>query len=405
MRTHLVGPLLALVLSASMTPMASAQSAAPPADTGRASKAKGVRIDARFDLLADYDGNVFLLPSSKRNNVATPSAASVTSGRYENMDAFADVITTGRAALGLRTDGLNGRNLTLTPSVAYEFYALNAERRNLSFDLALEQDLRRDGRVRLRAGYVPTYFARNYLTDATDANLDGTIAAAERVYARGDYSEFGTQADYRLRLAKSTRAKPFGAFMSVGAGYVSRAHDAPFAARDFNGPTGMLRLQLEPRRGLEFETTYEVALLSSPVTLQVVLLDEPVYGEDLNGNGNATDLNARTVRSVDRSRSEHAIGQVMRFEPGERTDVELMVEYRWRRFSSNEPYDAANNGRRDQRLQVGVDLERRLRRGVRLLAGVRYGGQQLNRRTDLGADGAVDDYTKLQARLGLRVTH
>ena len=81
-----------------------------------------------------------------------------------------------------------------------------------------------------------------------------------------------------------------------------------------------------------------------------------------------------------------------------------MVEYRWRRFSSNEPYDAANHGRRDQRLQVGVDLERRLRRGVRLLAGVRYGSQGLDRRTDLGAEGAVDDYTKLQARLGLRVT-
>lgn len=401
MRTHLMGPVVALVLSASM---ASAQSAAVPADTGRAPKPKGLRIDARFDLLAEYDGNVFLLPSSKKNNVATPSAPAVVSGRYAGMDAFADVITTGRAALGFRGDGFNGRDLTITPTVTYEFYALNAERRNVSLDLSLEQALRRDGRFRLRAGYVPAYFSRNYLADATDANLDGTIAPEERVYARGDYSEFGAQADYRLRLAKSTRAKPFGAFLIVGAGYVARGHDAPFAARDFNGPTGTLRLRLAPRRGLEFETAYDVALLSSPVTPRVVLLDEPVYGEDLNGNGNATDLSARTVRAVDRSRSEHVVGQAMRFEVGKRTDVELMVEYRWRRFTSDEPYDAANNGRRDQRLQVGVDLERRLRRGVRLLAGVRYGNQQLDRRTDLGAEGAVDDYTKLQARLGLRVT-
>ena len=391
----------ALVLSASV---GSAQSAAVPGDTGRAPKAKGLRIDARFDLLMDYDGNVFLLPSSKKNNVATPSAPDVVSGRYADMDAFADMITTGRAAIGLRGNGFNGRNLTLTPTVTYEFYALNAERRNVSLDVSLVQALRRDGRFRLRAGYVPAYFARNYFADATDANVDGTITPEERVYARGDYSEFGTQADYRLRLAKSTRAKPFGAFVIFGAGYASRRHDAPFGARDFNGPTGTFRLVVAPRRGLEFETSYDVAVLTSAVTPQVVLLDERVYGEDLNGNGNATDLSARTVRSVDRSRSAHTVGQAMRFEAGKRTDVELMVEYRFRRFTSDEPYDAANNGRRDQRLQVGVDLERRLRKGVRLLAGVRYGSQQLNRRTDLGAEGAVDDYTKLQARLGLRVT-
>jgi hypothetical protein len=153
---------------------------------------------------------------------------------------------------------------------------------------------------------------------------------------------------------------------------------------------------------MEFETSYTGAFLASPVTAQVILLDEPAFGEDLNGNGNATDLSARAVRTVDRSRTEHAVAEVARFAVGRRSDLELAVEYRLRAFSSDEPYDVANNGRRDRRLQIGAGFSRRVAKDLRLVTEVRHGAQRLNRRTDLGAEGAVDDYSKLQARLGLR---
>ena len=361
-------------------------------------------VGPRFEIAAELDDNVFLLPTNRKDRPSSPSTADQQNGRYDLMRSSSDMIGTARAEVEFARAGLRGRQFAITPGVDYEFFAQNAERRNLSASLTLSQDLRRDGRVRLRAGYQPGFFARNYLTDAVDADADGSITADERRYARGDYREFGVEADYRLRLVRSRRSRPFGAFLGLAIGYRDRAFDAPFAGRDFGGPTAGLRLDLSPSRGVEFRTGYDVALLSGPVTLQVILLDEPVFGEDLNGNGNATDLNARAERTVDRSRSEHVITQLARFDIGRRSDLELRVAYRIREFSSREPYDAANNGRRDQRLQVGAEFRRRLAKDVRLISGLRYGTQRLNRRTDLGAEGAVDDYTKLQAHIGLRLT-
>jgi hypothetical protein len=361
-------------------------------------------VSTRFDVAAEFDDNVFLLPTNRKDNLASPSAADQQSGRYDQMRSPSDVIVAARAAVEFLHAGLGGRDLAVTPGVGYEFFAQNAERRNLSASFTLSQDLRRDGRVRLRAGYRPGYFARNYLTDASDANADGTITPDERRYARGDHREFDVEADYRLRLVRSRRSRPFGAFLAFAVGYEGRAYDAPFAARDFGGPTAGLRLDLSPSRGVEFQTSYDVAFLSSQVSPQVILLDEPAFGEDLNGNGNATDLNARAVRTVDRSRTEHVLAEEARFDIGRRSDLELRVAYRIREFSSSEPYDVANNGRRDQRFQVGAEFRRRIAKDVRLISGLRYGAQQLNRRTDLGAEGAVDDYTKLQAHIGVRVT-
>lgn len=390
----------ALVLGLVLASSALEAQAAPAAPK----KAKALTFDPRLQLAAEYDDNIYLLPANKLDDPGSPSVAEVASRRYRGMEAAADIVTSVNAALAVQGSGIGGRDFTVTPAVGYEFYAQNGERSNLTVGLALEQLLRREGRLRLRAGYQPGYFSRNYLVDAVDANANGTITPEERVYARGEYHESELQADYRLRLAKSTRSHPFGAWLTVGAGYASRAYDAPFSARDFTGPTAVARLQFDLANGLELTTSYDLAVLGSDVTSQVILLDEPVYGEDLNGNGNSTDLNARAVRTVDRSRTEHVIGESARFGVGKDTDVELSVDYRIRRFGSDERYDVANNGRKDHRLQFGADLTHKFSKGVRMFAGASYGSQGLNRRTDLGAEGAVDDYTKLRAHVGVRLS-
>jgi len=400
MRLLRVGPALVLgfVLSSSTLAAQSAPAPLPP------KKDRSWRMDPRLQLAAEYDDNIYLLPASKTDDPGAPSAADLVSGRYTGMEASADVITSVNASLGLRGSGMGGRDFTITPRAGYELFARNGERSNATVGLTLEQQLRRDGRLRLRADYQPGYFSRNYLADAVDANANGTITPEERVYARGEYHGSELQADYRHRLAKSTRTHPFGAWLIVGAGYAARAYDAPFSARDFSGPIAAARLQFDLASGMELTTSYDLAMLGSPVTTQVILLDEPVYGEDLNGNGNSTDLAARALRTVDRSRTEHVIGESARFGVGKDTDVELSVDYRMRRFSSDEPYDVANNGRKDHRLQFGADLSHKFSKGVRMFAGASYGSQGLNRRTDLGAEGAVDDYTKLRAHAGVRLT-
>lgn len=400
MKVRLLAPiLLALAPSLVTAQGASAGPAAPAVPVARSWK-----VDPRMTLVSEYDGNIFLLPASKLKDPGAPSAGELVSRRYAGMESAADLITSLGASLAIEGTGIGGRDVTVTPTVGYEFHARNGERDNAILGLTLEQALRRDGRVRIRGVHQPGYFSRNYLADAVDGNADGTITSEERRYARGEYRESEVQADYRLRLAKSTRAHPFGAWMVLGAGFANRAYTAPFSARDYGGPTAVLRLQFDLANGVELTTSYDLALLGSPRTAQVILLDEPVYAEDLNGNGNATDLNARTIRTVDRSRTEQVIGESARFGLGKDTDMELSVDYRMRRFTSEEPYDVANNGRRDHRFQLGADLTHKFRRGVRLFVGANYGSQGLNRRTDLGADGAVDDYTKLRMHVGLRLS-
>lgn len=393
---------LGLALGLILAPTIASAQADPTA--AQAPKPKTWKFAPRFVVGAEYDDNVFLLPASKRPDPAAPSPAELLSSRYTGMESAADLITTVVATLAIRGAGLGGRDLTLTPEFDYELYARSGERSNAAFGLSVEQLLRKEGRVRIRARLQPSYFSRNYLSDAVDANLDGDIQAAERVYSRGEYSESDLQVDYRRRLSKASTSHPFGAWLLVGAGFADRTHDAPFAARDFSGITGTARLQFDLPHGVELVTSYDLASLGSPRTTQVILLDEPVYGQDLNGNGNATDLNARAVRTVDRSRVEQAIGETARFNFTKATDLELSVEYRWRTFTSNEPYDVANNGRRDHRMQVGVETSHRVNGIVRIFGGGVYGKQNLNRRIDLGAEGAVDDYNKLQLHAGLRLT-
>ncbi len=377
-----------------------AQTDSTPVSSNRRS---AVKFMPRFDVGFEYDNNIFLLPTSKKDEPRAPSAADLLSGRYVSMESASDIVAAVAATLMIEGNGLRGRDLILSPTVGYERYLQSADRSNLTLGLTLEQALRRDGRVRLRARLQPSYFSRNYLSDAIDGNVDGTITSDERRYARGEYRETEVQADYRIRLAKSSKAAPFGAFLILGAGFADRAYDAPLVARDFSGPFGSTRLQLDLSRRVQSVTSYDVAMMESPVSTQVILLDEPAFGEDLNGNANATDLNARAVRTVDRSRTEHVLGQTARFEATKDTDIEVSIDYRWRTFSSDEPYDVANNGRRDRRGQYGVDVIHRLSKAIRMNVGARYSSQQLNRRTDLGGEGAVDDYTKLQAHLGFRI--
>lgn len=361
-------------------------------------------IEGRVRIAMEYDGNVYRLPDSRLPELENPTVAQLTSGRYARMVAGADNILRTRVEGVVEGPGLTGRPLRLIPALTYERYGVNSERSNVAFALELEQDLRRGRQIQVHADFVPSYFHRNYLSDAFDANLDLSIQGAERVYQRGDYREFELRADYQHRLLDSKRDKPMRIYAIVGLGLSDRTYEAPFTARDHSGPTARARLRVEPRRTLTLETTYDLALLSSPVRTQVILVDEVSFGEDLNGNTTTTDANVRVESLVDRSRTEHLLEQRMTMEVSDRLEVVALLSYRWRRFSSQERFDVANRDRTDNRLEVGASAEYRLRRGVRLFGGASYASQRLNQVEDLGGEGTVDDYTRTQAHLGLRLS-
>lgn len=363
--------------------------------------ARGWRVRPLLSAEGEYDDNVYLLRPSKLDNLASPSAQSLASGRYANMESASDLVTTMRAVASIDGPGLRGKKLSITPKVEYELYALNAERRNTTLSLDVEQALRRGSRAGLHARFQPSYFGRNYLVDATDRDGSGTINPSERVYQAGVYSASELSVDYLLRLDESTRRSPFGARMKLEAGYYGRTYDAPFAGRDLKGPTAAASLLLSLNRRLSLDIGGQFAALGASPSMQVLLLDEQDFNRDFNGNGSIGDVDVRAEETVDRSRRELGFDVKAKVELSRRTDLRVGYARRSRTFSSDQPFDVSYRGRSDARDQLELGLAMRLTQQLRLSGAGSMSRQRLNRESDQGAAGEIDDYDRLRTRIGL----
>ncbi|MEO6067108.1 MAG: hypothetical protein ABIQ41_03885 [Gemmatimonadales bacterium] len=360
------------------------------------------RIELQVD--AEYDDNVFLLAPTRKPDLASPSAGDVTSGRFRGMESAGDVITDLGLGIAFRGPGLTGRTLAIVPSVGYEWYAQSPERSNLTLGLAMEQALPHQDMVRLRGGIVPSYFQKNYLSDAVDVSGDGVITNDERIYARGEYRETSAGIDYRHRLVKETSSRSTSLWLTVGGAYSSKRFDAPHQGRDLSGPTASIGLKMDRGKAFSVQVAYSQDWLDATADSQVMVLDEPDFGQDLNGNTTTTDLDVRVAGTVDRSRVERAGGARVDIAVGRRSELRLDYEHRWRSFSSTEPLDAANRGRRDRRDQFGATFVSELSRRVRMHVGAQRGAQRLDRLIGTAGAGDVDDYTRTQIQVGLTCT-
>lgn len=369
----------------------------------RADKNGALKVEPWLAVEGEYDNNIFLLSPSRRRAVNDPTAADVASGRFAGMESADDIIVQFRGGVGISGRGLGGRDFTLSPALQYDYYTKNSERSHLTASVALAQALARGMRTRLEASYTPSYFPKNYLVDAIDANGDRMIAPAERRYAPADYSSMDIELAHRLRLRKSTKRSPLGMDLDVGAGYYARSYDAPFASRDLSGPKFRTTLGLAPGRRADFTLQYELEMLSADAAQEVVILNEAEAGRDLNANGTATDLEVRTVQLVDRSRREHELSAGARFDVTRRTDLRVGYGLRFRGYSSDQPLDIGHRDRRDTRHELRGEISTRIARGLRFTTGARYSRQTTNRLFDPDQTDEADDYTRLRGFAGLRL--
>jgi hypothetical protein len=358
------------------------------------------QADVESKAIVQYDDNVFLLSPAQRGSLAAPAAGSVVSGRYDGMESANDVSGVGNIALLVNGPGFRGRTLEIVPEISYEYASRNQLRREAAGALSIAQSLGGGRRVRIKAGSLPSHFSRNYLADAVDADASGSISSSERIYKRGQYGEYSVGGDLRLPFGPG---KNPSAVLGAGGGYYVRSYDAPFAVRDLSGPTAAVTLDLVPNSPVAFEIAYELAALSAARGNQVVLIDEPDYNIDFNGNGRATDLSARAVVDIDRSRIEHQVGGALIFDTGPRVTASVGYDYRMRSFSSTLPYDEADAGRRDNRGTVRGSLRGKITKGVYLSAGAKFLSQRTNR--PLGSTlGDEADYRSRIASVGLQAT-
>ncbi len=323
---------------------------------------------AEFDVEVStaFGSNVFLLSPDRKLDLSSGSGENFIDGRFTDMESAGDLLTTVRTELTLNMRSRGGHRLRLVPALEFVHFAENKARRDWEASLSLKHNLGHEGWVQVRGRFTPSTFRRNYLVDAVDSNGNGTISRTERVYRAGSVQKTSGDLELQYRLAKSTRRSPFGLFLRLGGGYLSRIYDAPFSGRNRSGPTAKASLDFELTGRIALDLGYDFASLFATPTQQVLLIDEDKLGRDLNENGRLTDQNIRTLASVDYSRSEHAMGAEIHVDASSRVKIDFGYQARVRSFSSVEPLDIFHNGRSDLRHRVKAELSFLVaRRGTR----------------------------------------
>src|SRR5262249_31867978 len=85
------------------------------------------------------NNNVFLLSAARRARLDTLTAPALPATRFADMQSANDYITEAQAELGVEGPGLFGRTLSVRSTGGYDFYALNAKRRNIDLGLSIAQ--------------------------------------------------------------------------------------------------------------------------------------------------------------------------------------------------------------------------------------------------------------------------
>lgn len=359
---------------------------------------QGWHVKPTVRVSSEYDDNVFLRDPDAKARIGEGASAT----RYAGMDGAGDLIGILRAEIAVEGRGIGNRALSIVTELGYDHYMVNTDRSLPHFGVTVSQNLPSGSRLRVRADASPSTFFKNYLAGAIDANLDGSIASSERIYARGAYAEQELVADYRFRLKRARETSPLATYVQMGAGYYRRSYEAPFARRDQTGPEASVGLLLEHGRG-ELRVRYDLASLGATPGQAVLLLDEPNFRVDFNGNGTVTDLDARAVQMVDHSRIEHAISLAGAVPAGQRAVLHLDYELRRRSFGSTQPYDVAHNGRQDARHSIGAGLAVDVARTLQFIVAGEIQRQSVNKPLD--ASGEVTDYSRNRLSAGLRYTY
>ena len=149
-----------------------------------------------------YDDNVFKLSDGQTSTLQNAGVAEALSGRFNDMEAKSDFVITPTLEIETAGPGMGRRKMALEAKVGFNVYTRNTARRHVEVDLSLAQSTSRNGQARVRFGFIPNYFQKNYLFDAVDGDGDGVISAAERVYRRGEYNTWDVSGDYRHRVLR-----------------------------------------------------------------------------------------------------------------------------------------------------------------------------------------------------------
>jgi hypothetical protein len=246
---------------------------------------------------------------------------------------------------------------------SYALHARNPIADYLALWIRLRYDLTKRDSLHPEATFIPRRFRKNYHEDGAGGSLPFVPAYYLQVYPqlayRHDWSKaWSTDVVYRFRL---------------------RQFEEPMANHSEARHEVLLRARHRFSKRAELAVGGGVGLALTP--------------DELEGGGFSVDRSYQLVRGA----AQLAVRPLKRFETG------LELEYRFKRFTTNEAADTARFERRDHRVGIGAYAEQGLGEHVDVEVGVEW-LRNLTNRSDPGLDADAFDYEEVIAGVGLRLT-
>lgn len=357
-----------------------------------------VKTDVRTEFT--YDSNIYKLSATQTDRYDSNDPDDVTSGRFTDMESTSDLIISPALKIALKGKGLNGLNLSLKPSITYNLYAQNSEKNHADFALDIKQNLGSKSSIGLEFAYAPDVFAKNYLSDAVDGvDVGNDISAAERVYKAAHYDTYSIAATYGKRLWKGNTGSGALGIKSVDAEFIvglgSKEHEAPFSNRSEDSILLGADFDMPLDSGVDLTFGYFFEAIDTPVSTEVLIRNENDFGVILNGDADATDTDARTVQTVDRSRNEHTFSVKAASDLGDGWNGYAKYDLRFQNYKSSETYDITRLDRNDVRHRIGLGADKMLTKDLSLGLGWRWTQESAGRDALAGTDKAeTKSYSK-----------
>ena len=346
---------------------------------------------------AEWNDNVFKLSTSQMDRMNLNDSGDVVSGRFNDMESINDIILSIVPQIEIKTKkGLFDRSLSFSGKIGYQHFIHNNKRSNVKLGLSVQQKISKSGKIELLGEYAPSIFLKNYLAEATDTT--GGVSPAERIYLEGVYNELELLLSYHHRFRKWIMDAKGNLFL----GYRTRNYDDWFTGRNQDAIKAGLSGEIEPAKWMIFKLGYYIESVNSPITPEVMILDEPDYQIDFNNDRDFADNNRRTIQTVNRSRTSQNIEIGLNVIPVKHLVIIGELKFRFKDYESQEPIDPNYKDRKDTKTKYAFGIEYRIVKGLFLMFKFESTTQQTNRVGDPESDGEITDYKTQITKAGIK---
>lgn len=351
----------------------------------------GVRMEV------EWNDNVYKLSESQQNRMNLNNPGDAVSGRFNDMESISDGIISIAPEMSVRTkNGLFGRSLSLSGIIDYQHYLSNTKKSHFNLGLSISQKISKKGKIIFQADYIPSYFKKNFLLDATDST--GSVSSAERIYYEGVYNELEFLLSYKHLFNKWIMDVESELFV----GYRSRNYNSQFPGRSQDAFGGGLAFEIVPATRWFINLGYYFESVESPITKEVMILDEPDYQIDFNNDRDFADNNRRTEQTVNRSNYSNTLEFGLTFKPLKRLGLHAGFELLFRDYISQESLDPNYKDRNDTRSKIRLGCDYQISKKIFLMVEYKNITQLTDRPEDPESVGEETDYITNIVKAGIQ---